>query len=67
MSLKQLYGSLLLVATLSVVAVDVGVFARIRHDPARITIPFLVLVILVTLLPIALDGWVWLWVMKRGQ
>jgi len=48
---------IIFIVTIIVAVTDTIIFYKIRKDPAKLTIPFLILVILVTVIPIAINIW----------
>jgi hypothetical protein len=55
---------LIIVATISVAVVDIGAFLAIRKNPANLTVPRLVAVIFITILPIALRAALDVWTQR---
>jgi heme/copper-type cytochrome/quinol oxidase subunit 4 len=51
---------LILIVTIVVVATDLIVYVHIKQHPEHLTIPFILLVSLVTVVPIWINIWYWL-------
>jgi len=56
----SLFVRFLIIVTVVVSVTNTVVFYHIQKDPAKITIPFVILTIVVTIIPIAVNLWWWL-------
>lgn len=54
----------IIIVTVVVSIVDVAVFLAIQKNPEILTIPFVILVIIATVIPIAINIWWWL---RKGE
>ena len=56
----SLFVRLLIIVTVVVSIVDIVAFYAIANGRAKPTIPFVILIIVATMIPIAVNFWVWL-------
>ena len=61
----SLFVRFLIIVTVVVSIVDIAVFYAIQKDPTMLTIPFVILIIVATIIPIAVNFWYWL-IFKQG-
>jgi len=54
-----------IIITIVVSIVDVAGFYAIKKHPERLTVPFVILMIIATIIPIAINLWYWLVFKKR--
>ena len=56
----KLFTRLVIIIAIVISITDSIVFYHIMKDPERLTIPFVILVIIVTVIPIMINLWYWL-------
>jgi hypothetical protein len=61
----SLFIRFVIIVAIVVSIVDIAGFYAIQKDPTRLTIPFVLLMIIATIIPIAINLWYWL-VFKQG-
>ena len=61
----SLFIRFVIIVAIVVSIVDVVGFYAIQKDPKRLTIPFVFLMIIATIIPIAINLWYWL-IFKQG-
>jgi len=62
----SLFERFVIIVAVVVTIVDVAGFYAIKDDPERLTIPFIILMIVATIIPIAINFWYWL-IFKQKQ
>jgi hypothetical protein len=61
----SLFIRFVIIVAIVVSVVDIVGFYAIQNDPERLTIPFIILMIIATIIPIAINLWYWL-IFKQG-
>jgi len=61
----SLFIRFVIIVTIVVSVTDIIVFYHLQKNPTELTIPFVILVIIVTIIPIVINLWYWL-VFKQG-
>jgi ABC-type transport system involved in cytochrome bd biosynthesis fused ATPase/permease subunit len=56
----SLFVGFVIIVTAIIATVDVIGFYLIRYVPKRLTIPYVILIIIATVIPIVIDLWYWL-------
>ena len=61
----SLFARFVIIVAVVVSIVDIAGFYAIMNHPERLTIPFVILMIIATIIPIAINLWYWL-VFRQG-
>lgn len=61
----SLFTRFVIIIAIVISVTDTIVFYHIMKNPERLTIPFVILVIIVTVIPIVINLWYWL-IFKQG-
>ncbi len=56
----SLFTRFVIIVTIVISITDIIVFSKIQKDLTRLTIPFVILVIIITIVPIVINLWYWL-------
>jgi len=63
----SLFVRFIIIVTVVIAATDGIIFYHLKKNPEILTIPFIILVIIITIIPIAINLWYWLVFRKNGN
>jgi hypothetical protein len=63
----SLFARLLIAVTVVISITDAIEYYHVKKNPGMLTLPFLILVIIITIIPIAVNLWYWLVFKKQGS